>query len=491
MKQIYLKILAIVTITLGSMAAPIVSAANSSPGSGGLADYNASGKTTADGTPLTHWAAGRGAGPVATLKSAPDLTALAATTPEPECPLELKRKCHFVPAAYQQVDPNDSSNYGNYDLAERPSNGLKVNSVVIHDTEGSLADTLAHFQDPTAYVSAHYVIDADGSIYQMVATKNVAWHAGNWYVNQHSIGIEHVGHAVQGQTEYTPQMYRSSALLTKWLASKYSIPLDRQHILGHDNVPAPIAGLVAGMHWDPGPYWNWQRYFNLLGAPIVPTAGPNSSFVTIAPTFSSNQPVVTDCSTSPCVTLPSQGANFVYLRTAPSDSAPLLSDPALHTDGAPGTTDIKDWSATADYGQQFAVAARQQDWTGIWFGGQIGWFKKPQGHLASYPTRGQSITPKTGLSSIPVYGRAYPEAGAYSGGAVPVQSVVPLQYTIPGGQSYATSGLAPTDYYYAWTIDAHLPDDHTVVIGQDKYYQIQFNQRLAYVKASDVVVDAH
>ncbi len=63
-------------------------------------------------------------------------------------------------------------------------------------------------------------------------------------------------------------MYRSSARLVKYLARKYDIPLDMQHIFGHDQIPGVTAANVAGMHWDPGPYWNWERYFQLLGAPL-------------------------------------------------------------------------------------------------------------------------------------------------------------------------------------------------------------------------------
>ena len=63
-------------------------------------------------------------------------------------------------------------------------------------------------------------------------------------------------------------MYESSARLVKYLAHEYDIPLDRAHIIGHDQVPGILPGYVAGMHWDPGPYWDWEHYFHLLGAPI-------------------------------------------------------------------------------------------------------------------------------------------------------------------------------------------------------------------------------
>ena len=108
-------------------------------------------------------------------------------------------------------------------------------------------------------MSWQYTLRAsDGHIAQHVKAKDVAWHAGNWYVNAKSIGLEHEGYAARG-TWYTEAMYRSSAKLVRYLADRYDIPLDRQHILGHDVVqghrarerrrhalgPGTVLGLVA------------------------------------------------------------------------------------------------------------------------------------------------------------------------------------------------------------------------------------------------------
>ncbi|HEX4221859.1 MAG TPA: transglycosylase SLT domain-containing protein, partial [Pseudonocardiaceae bacterium] len=42
---------------------------------------------------------------------------------QPECPVNLD--CNFIPAAYAKV--SSATDYGNYDLADRPNNGLTVN----------------------------------------------------------------------------------------------------------------------------------------------------------------------------------------------------------------------------------------------------------------------------------------------------------------------------------------------------------------------------
>ena len=77
---------------------------------------------------------------------------------------------------------------------------------------------------------------------QHLDPKDVGWHAGNWYVNMHSIGIEHEGFAAQGATWYTESLYESSAALVRHLAHEYGVPLDRAHIIGHDQVPGITPG---------------------------------------------------------------------------------------------------------------------------------------------------------------------------------------------------------------------------------------------------------
>ena len=104
--------------------------------------------------------------------------ALAAKSTDAECPSGLH--CNFVPAAYQQnsADPGD---YGNYDLANRPADGLSFRFLVVHDTEVDYDGTLATFENSHNYVSAHYVTrSSDGLVTQMVPTHDVAWQAGNW-----------------------------------------------------------------------------------------------------------------------------------------------------------------------------------------------------------------------------------------------------------------------------------------------------------------------
>jgi len=393
---------------------------------------------------------------------------------EVECPAGLG--CEWVPAPYEQYGPG-SADYGNHDLGNRPA-AQKIDYIIIHDTEGSYDTTQQLIKDPT-YVSWNYTLrSADGHVAQHVKAKDVAWHAGNWYVNAKSIGLEHEGFAAQG-TWYTEAMYRASAKLVSYLAAKYRIPLDRQHILGHDNVPGTVPSTVRGMHWDPGPYWDWAHYFDLLHAPFRSIGTPLAGLVTVKPNYDTNMPAFTGCVTvgQPCTP---HGSTSVVLRTEPRDDAPQLTDIGLHPDNTPGTMHISDHSSRAETGQTFALAERSGSWVAVWYLGQKGWFHASDAIWSV----GFVATPKAGKTSIPVYGRAYPEASAYPAGITP-QAVTPLQYTWPAGQKYAVGLITPSEYYWAVTFDS---TNHTVVRGQTKYLQVQFGHRVAFVNVDDVDV---
>ena len=412
--------------------------------------------------------------PEATVPPAPRVAAADA----PECPAELA--CKFVPAAYATNNIADANAYGNYDPADRPAAGTPIKYIVIHDTESTYESTVNYFQNPTAYTSSHYVIrSSDGEITQMVRTKDIAWHAGNSLVNDESIGIEHEGVAAEGATWFTDAMYRNSARLVRYLARRFHIPLDRQHIIGHDDVANQKN--YPNSHWDPGPFWDWNRYMTLLNAP-APL--PGRKLVTVDPEFATNQPTLTYCPTSTtCQTLPAQPSSTVLLRTAPSADAPLLTDPVI----GGGTTKINDWSNKTETGRRYAVAERQGDWTAIWFGGQKAWL--PTELLR--PTAGLVIRPRAGVQ-VPVFPANLPEPGEWPAGTPAGNPTTPPAptplYTISGEQSYQVADRNQAEIYYARYDGNDVPYNHTVIWGAETYYRISFNHRFMYVRASDVEV---
>lgn len=153
--------------------------------------------------------------------------------------------------------------------------GALVSAVTIHDVEGSYAGCISWFQNCAASVSAHYVArSSDGQITQMVLESNKAWHVGS--ENPYTIGIEHEGY-VSTPAYYTNAMYAGSAALVRDIcASGYGIdPLRTYYgpgctgstsvcgegacirIKGHQMFPMQT-------HNDPGVYWNWYYYYELI-----------------------------------------------------------------------------------------------------------------------------------------------------------------------------------------------------------------------------------
>jgi N-acetyl-anhydromuramyl-L-alanine amidase AmpD len=140
-----------------------------------------------------------------------------------------------------------------------------INAIVIHDTEGRFIGSVRFLQRARTQGSAHFVVSRRGQIVQLVPVTDVAWHSGNSWWNLHSIGIEHEGWV--GRRGYTEKEYRASAQLVAYLAHRWSVPVDREHIIGHDEVPNPYhSGWFGGAdgHTDPGPYWNWGHYMHLV-----------------------------------------------------------------------------------------------------------------------------------------------------------------------------------------------------------------------------------
>lgn len=143
----------------------------------------------------------------------------------------------------------------NWRRADRPDD-FGIDMVVIHVVQGGYATALKVFKDPGHGAAAHYVVRKDGHIAQMIRELDVAFHAGNKSYNERSIGIEHEGF-VDKKSSFTDAMYESSARLTAGICERYDIPVDREHIIGHVEVPGTD-------HTDPGPHWDWDRYLKLV-----------------------------------------------------------------------------------------------------------------------------------------------------------------------------------------------------------------------------------
>ncbi|MEU8624017.1 N-acetylmuramoyl-L-alanine amidase [Streptomyces sp. NPDC048669] len=410
--------------------------------------------------------------PLAAAAGSRATTKAAAVTPE--CPSGLN--CNFIPAE----DPKTGTR--NYSTADRPAGGFGIRQIVIHDTEGTYQGSVDTFQNSANGVSTHYLVRAsDGLVTQMVENKNLAWHAGNWSLNMHSIGVEHEGYAIKAGTWYTEPQYESSAALVKFLAAKYDIPLDREHVIGHDEVPGALDADVAPMHWDAGPFWDWNHYMSLMGAPTGASGagGPVKAgqVVRVVPPFTTaNQPELTYNGS----TVTKQPANFGYLHTSPSTTSARITDPYIPNVKA---TDGPNWGNKVVAGGEYVVAEARNDWTAIWYGGQKAWFSNPGGQFTARVAGTAPTVLKAKAGSTPrLYGRSFPEASAYdgTGATAPTDSPDYLsKYKLPSGQAYVKAGdeVQGDDYFGSSQIR---------VVGTELYTPIRYNHRIAWVKSSDV-----
>lgn len=134
--------------------------------------------------------------------------------------------------------------------------GSAIEKVILHYTTASTArSTINHFLDSSppcslgssqvCPVSAHYIVDKNGDIYQMVADSDKAWHAGS--ANLTSIGIEHV--ARKGDS-FTKAQEKSSIALIRWLLAEYKIPA--ANILAHKEAPGNSTSCPGELFGDSG-----------------------------------------------------------------------------------------------------------------------------------------------------------------------------------------------------------------------------------------------
>ncbi len=129
-------------------------------------------------------------------------------------------------------------------------------------------------------VSINYIIDRDGGIHCYIPENRAAWHAGKGTfandekytnaMNKYSVGIEIVAVGSQNDMEqyltaeeyasldenligFTEAQYESVSSLVKDICERNGIPLDRAHVLGHDEYNPEKS--------DPGELFDWEKVF--------------------------------------------------------------------------------------------------------------------------------------------------------------------------------------------------------------------------------------
>jgi N-acetylmuramoyl-L-alanine amidase len=149
---------------------------------------------------------------------------------------------------HERVSPNHDA---------RPE-GARIDMLVLHYTGMKTAvEAIDRLCDPAAKVSAHYVLDEDGTVWRLVEESRRAWHAGTSFwqgtrdVNAASIGIELVnpGHD-WGYRAFPNAQMAALETLCRGLLLRHPIPRDR--VVGHSDV-APLR------KQDPGELFDWPR----------------------------------------------------------------------------------------------------------------------------------------------------------------------------------------------------------------------------------------
>jgi len=133
----------------------------------------------------------------------------------------------------------------------------EIRFIIVHHTACDFDFSLEILTSPSYGVSAHYLIDENGAIHQLVPDEYRAWHAGvsAWGsispLNSWSIGIELV-YCPQDDPfkPYPPKQMEAFMELTKVLQNRYQIPAE--NVLGHSDI-------AIGRKVDPGPGFDWKQ----------------------------------------------------------------------------------------------------------------------------------------------------------------------------------------------------------------------------------------
>ncbi len=153
---------------------------------------------------------------------------------------------------------------------------LPVSMVVLHYTGMESAEAaLERMRDPEAQVSAHYMIDEDGTVTRLVPEDKRAWRAGRscWRGitdgNSASVGIELVnpGHE-WGYRPFTEAQMEALIPLLAAILRRHDIPL--ANVVGHSDV-------APARKEDPGELFEWETLARYKLA--LPTPKPRISLI--------------------------------------------------------------------------------------------------------------------------------------------------------------------------------------------------------------------
>jgi N-acetylmuramoyl-L-alanine amidase len=145
----------------------------------------------------------------------------------------------------------------NFDHRRDVTGRVKISMLVLHYTGmQSCEEALERLCNRDAKVSAHLLIDEDGSVYKLVEEDQRAWHAGRSYwrgvsdINSVSVGIELVnpGHEF-GYQDFPGAQIKSLTAIAQDITERHNIP--PTGVVGH-------ADIAPGRKADPGERFPWE-----------------------------------------------------------------------------------------------------------------------------------------------------------------------------------------------------------------------------------------
>jgi N-acetyl-anhydromuramyl-L-alanine amidase AmpD len=186
------------------------------------------------------------------------------------------------------VEKPRSKNCGGY------AGQRRVEAVVWHITQGTSPGSRGWLCNPASQASANYLIERDGTIYELVPPEEAAWANGQvnspntanpliagWLregvnFNQRTVSIEHEGMTSNNHGgSLTPAQVRSTVHLTAWLCARFGLPPDQAHILGHYEIDD------VNRHYCPGfSAAEWTAWVDQVaallatGTTTIPAVGP-------------------------------------------------------------------------------------------------------------------------------------------------------------------------------------------------------------------------
>ncbi len=147
----------------------------------------------------------------------------------------------------------------------------KIDFLVLHHVEADSAEhAIEQFEQHQ--VSAHFLIDEQGKIFELVAENNIAYHAGVSFwagiegLNKNSIGIEFIN-AKAFEKKFEKAQMAAGVELCLYLIKKYFIR--PRNIVGHSDIAYDRHSGLLDRKQDPSHFFNW-KFLSENGVGIFP-----------------------------------------------------------------------------------------------------------------------------------------------------------------------------------------------------------------------------